>query len=392
MKDMKYLFCIVGFLLVTCFGALAQDCDPKIKSAFSNVFNSVEWETGGTEKGLQRLWLVYFVLEDETKKNNLDRVLEKDKDPAKLATSVFSGPQTLTRNTILSTKEKEIGDTLGSLRRRPINRNPCLFNTFIDHLEENGVDDLGQYRFVTPKAVAVKKVKSESEDREEGVNTVVDHDHANPFQYLYFLFLPLLLFCVYFWMQSRKMKRRLEEMDDQLRNRSTKGKGEKQSGPDLQKLTDRVSHLEAEKDRIIEKVNGLIGTIRNMKDSSPRGNIKSGQRQEKPTPAPAAPLQFARNAEMLQHGIGFRSLKAEADGKSIFICQVSPDGGMNFHITEVADTQELALSDIAGYLDESCTYETDPREGNQIRTREAGRAKKETDGWVITQKAKIEFY
>ena len=109
------------------------------------------------------------------------------------------------------------------------------------------------------------------------------------------------------------------------------------------------------------------------------------------TPQPVAPtLLYGRTAD-LGDGFSTGGLSDKPDRDTIFeILRIEPTRA-EFKVSDNPDLQRLALSDAYSYLNDTCTYATQPRPGNRIRTEKPGLLSLQGEKWVIAEKAQISF-
>ncbi|WP_234734985.1 hypothetical protein [Tellurirhabdus bombi] len=113
-----------------------------------------------------------------------------------------------------------------------------------------------------------------------------------------------------------------------------------------------------------------------------------------PTQAPAQPRQLAtlygRTAD-LGDGFSTRGLSPSPDRDTVFEIARHSDVLAVFRVSDNPELQRLALSDPYSYLNDTCTYLTQPRPGSRIVTTQPGRLVLQGEKWVITEKAQINF-
>ncbi len=101
-------------------------------------------------------------------------------------------------------------------------------------------------------------------------------------------------------------------------------------------------------------------------------------------------LLYGRTADL---GDGFSSsgLSSEPDRDTVFEIRRQSDTQAVFQVSDHPDLQRLALSDPYSYLNDTCSYQTQPRPGSRIRTEKPGTLSLQGDKWAIVEKAQISF-
>ncbi|AQG78308.1 hypothetical protein [Spirosoma montaniterrae] len=101
-------------------------------------------------------------------------------------------------------------------------------------------------------------------------------------------------------------------------------------------------------------------------------------------------LLYGRTADL---GDGFSSsgLSATPDRDTVFEIHRQTDTQAVFQVSDQPDLQRLALSDPYSYLNDTCSYQMQPRPGSRIRTEKPGKLSLQGDKWAIVEKAQISF-
>ena len=120
------------------------------------------------------------------------------------------------------------------------------------------------------------------------------------------------------------------------------------------------------------------------------------------TPAPPVPapntfraaqqptLFYGRTAD-LGDGFSISSLSTNLDRDTVFEIHRQTDTQALFQVSDQPDLQRLALSDPYSYLNDTCSYQMQPRPGSRIRTEKPGKLSLQGDKWAIVEKAQISF-
>ena len=78
------------------------------------------------------------------------------------------------------------------------------------------------------------------------------------------------------------------------------------------------------------------------------------------------------------------------NGEQIYQIEIDGDRGV-FAISEDAHVQKYALSDFNFYLPKACDFANQPTKNSRIHTLRNGTLTKSPAGWMIENKALIEF-
>lgn len=115
------------------------------------------------------------------------------------------------------------------------------------------------------------------------------------------------------------------------------------------------------------------------------------------SPAPVAntirsvpTMQYGRTAD-LGDGFSVGGLVAAPDRDTVFEIHRQSDTAALYQVSDQPELQRLALSDPYSYLNETCSYLTQPRPGSRIRTEKPGQLSLQGDKWAIVEKAQISF-
>ncbi|GAA4447886.1 hypothetical protein GCM10023189_04910 [Nibrella saemangeumensis] len=123
-------------------------------------------------------------------------------------------------------------------------------------------------------------------------------------------------------------------------------------------------------------------------------SLRQGQSPQPAQPAnrmkPKVTTFFARTAD-LGDGFSVNGLVNAPDRDTVFEIQLINDGQATYRVTDNADAQRMALSDPYSFLNETCTYMTQPQPGSRIRTDQPGKLALQGEKWTITDKAQISF-
>ncbi len=115
-----------------------------------------------------------------------------------------------------------------------------------------------------------------------------------------------------------------------------------------------------------------------------------------PRPVPAEPVAappklFARTAD-LGNGFSISGLLEQATRGIVY--EITPTGPATatYQVSQLPESQQLAMSDPYSYLNDACLYENQPGGANsRIQTVEPGQLVLQGDKWHITEKARIGF-
>lgn len=108
-------------------------------------------------------------------------------------------------------------------------------------------------------------------------------------------------------------------------------------------------------------------------------------------PQPAAPTLFYGRTADLGDGFSVGGLSPKPDRDTVFEIRRLDAGRAEFQVSDNPDLQRLALSDPYSYLNDTCTYATQPRPGSRIQTERPGTLSLQGEKWLITEKAQINF-
>lgn len=107
-------------------------------------------------------------------------------------------------------------------------------------------------------------------------------------------------------------------------------------------------------------------------------------------PKPKNTVFFARTAD-LGDGFSVNSLLNAPDRDTVFEIQLINNAQAIYRVSDNGDAQRMALSDPYSFLNETCTYMTQPQPGSRIRTDQPGKLALQGEKWTITDKAQISF-
>ncbi|HEY0108914.1 MAG TPA: hypothetical protein VGB67_04745 [Fibrella sp.] len=124
------------------------------------------------------------------------------------------------------------------------------------------------------------------------------------------------------------------------------------------------------------------------------GTLPTAGTAPAPTPPtqPAAPTKlFARTAD-LGNGFSVAGLLAVAERGTVYEIDLTSPNTATFSVSQLPESQQLAMSDPYSYLSDACLYENQPGGPNsRIKTVAPGQLALQGDKWQITEKARIGF-
>jgi hypothetical protein len=100
---------------------------------------------------------------------------------------------------------------------------------------------------------------------------------------------------------------------------------------------------------------------------------------------------FARTAD-LGNGFSVAGLLAVAERGTVYEIDLTSPNTATFSVSQLPESQQLAMSDPYSYLSDACLYENQPGGPNsRIKTVAPGQLTLQGDKWQITEKARIGF-